>query len=160
MEESGFYKVVGFILAILFAVVIGLCVFALLYTDFAQSGGIINDRERTTLRIAASAGAIAAILTWLLQSFAAHRSFATRFFYGLIVFVLVFSALGGLFELVHAMVTSPTPVDLSLSGIYFASLSAFYAFAISLVGSSIPAFIGLVLAAGLILAAVGPRRVY
>lgn len=160
MEESGFYTVVGFILAVLFAAVMGLCVFAVLYPDFAASGGIVNARERTTLQITALAGASAALISWWMQNFAATRSLPIRIVYGILVYFLIFCALGGLFELVHGIATSATPLDLSLSGIYFLSLGAFYTFAISLVGDSIFAFIGLLIAAGVVLGMVGPRKVY
>jgi len=159
MEESGFHSAVGFILAILFATVMGLSVFAVLYTD-ALSGGVINDQEKTTLTIAAMAGALAALISWLLQSFAAHRSFAVRLVYGLLIFLLIFCALGGLFKFSYGIATSQGSVDFSPSGLYFSSLSAFYAFAFSLFNSSLPAFLGLNFAAGLILASVGPRKVY
>ena len=160
MEESGFYTIVGFILAVLFAAVMGLCVFAVLYPDFVDSGGIVNERERTTLRITAAAGASAAIISWWLQNFAATKSLPTRIIYGVLIYLLVFCALGGLFELGHGVFTSATPLDFSLSGIYFLSLGAFYTFAISLVGNSIFYFIGLMIAAGIILGVVGPRKVY
>lgn len=160
MEESGFHAAVGFILALLLAAVMGLCVFAVLYTDFAESGGIVNDREKTTLTIAAIAGALAALVAWLMQSFAAHRSFAIRLIYGLLIFLLIFCSLGGLFEVGYGMATSQGSLDFSPSGLYFSSLSAFYTFTFSLLSSSLPAFMGLVFAAGLILAAVGPRKVY
>ena len=160
MEESGLYTIVGFILAVLFAIVMGLCVFAVLYTDFLDSGGIVNDRERVTLRIVAIAGATAALIAWWLQTFAATRSFATRLIYGVLIYLVIFCALGGMLELGYGVITAQTSLDFSLSGIYFLSLGAFYTFVISLVGESIIAFIGLVIAAGIILAAVGPRRVY
>lgn len=160
MEESGAYTAVGFLLAVLFAAVMGLCVFAVLYTDFATSGGIVNDRERTTLRIVAIAGASAGLLAWWMQKFAATRSFPTRTIYGLLIYLLIFCALGGLFELGHGIVTSQGSVDFSLSGIYFLSLGAFYTFVISLLGESAIALIGLMLSAGLVLAAVGPRKIY
>ena len=160
MEESGFYTTVGFILAVLFAAVMGLCVFAVLYTDFATSGGIVNDRERTTLRIVAIAGAAAGLLAWWMLKFAAHRSFMIRLIYGVLIYSVIFAALGGLFEFAHGWWTSPGGLDFSPSGLYFSSLGAFYTFAISLLGDSILAIIGLLFAAGVILASVGPKKIY
>ncbi len=160
MEESGFYTTVGFILAVLFAAVMGLCVFAVLYTDFATSGGIVNDRERTTLRIVAIAGASAGLLAWWMQKFAAHRSLPIRLIYGLLIYMVIFAALGGLFEFGHGLIANPGSVDFSPSGLYFASLGAFYTFAISLLGESIFAIAGLLVAAGVILALVGPKKIY
>lgn len=160
MEESGFYKAVGFVLALLFAMVMGLCVFAVLYADFAGSGGTVNERETTTLMITATTGAVAALSAWWLQKFIAARSFSTRFVYGVFIFLLMFCALGGLIEFTYGVVTGPGSVDLSPSELYFASLGAFYTFVIASLGSSMFAFAGLGLAAGLILAAVGPRRIY
>ena len=160
MEESGLYTVVGFVLAVLFAIVMGLCVFAILYADFAQSGGIVNDRERSILRITAIAAASAALLAWWLQRFAATRSFGVRFFYGMLIYPVVFTALGSMMELVQKIVSKPGAMTFSFSDFYFDSLSAFYAFVIDLVGNALLPLIGLVFAAGLILAAVGPRRIY
>lgn len=160
MEESGFYRLVGLFLAVAFAGVMGLCALAVLYTDFSISGGVLNDRERVTLRIVALAGASAGIISWIMQRFAEHRSFGVRLLYGLTVYVLVFCALGGLFELISGMFSGPGSIDWSPSGLYFLSLGAFYSFTISLLGDSILALIGLMLSAGIILAAVGPRRIY
>jgi hypothetical protein len=160
MEESGFYTTVGFILAILFAAVMGLCMGAVLYTDFAASGGIVNERERVTLRIVATAAASAGIIAWWMQKFAAHRSFVIRLIYGLLIYMVIFAALGGLFQFGHGLMTNPGGIDFSLSGIYLASLGAFYTFAISLVGQAILALVGLLASAGIILAAGGPKKVY
>jgi hypothetical protein len=160
MEESGSYRLVGFFLAIMFAAVMGLCALAVLYTDFTALGGVLNDRERATLRIVALAGASAGLIAWGLQKFAAHRSFAIRLIYGLAIYLLVFCALGGLFELLSGIIGGPGSVDWSLSGLYFLSLGAFYGFTISLLGNSVLALLGLMLAAGIILAAVGPRTIY
>ncbi len=160
MEESGVYTAVGFVLAVLFAAVMGLCVFAILYADFAQSGGLVNDRERIILRITAIAAASAALLSWWLQKFAATRSFPVRFLYGMLIYPVVFTALGSLMELIQKIISKPGAMTFSLSDFYFDSLSAFYAFVIDLVGSSLVPLVGLVFAAGVILAAVGPRRIY
>lgn len=160
MEESGLHRLVGVILAVLFAIVMGLCALALLYTDFTVSGGLLNDRERATMRIAALAGASAGLIAWGLQKFAAHRSFGVRMVYGLTVYVLVFCALGGFFELVSGAINGPGSLDWSPSGLYFLSLGAFYSFTISLFGNSAFFLIGLMIAAGIILAAVGPRKIY
>lgn len=160
MEESGFYTAVGFVLALLFAAVMGLCVFALLYTDFAQSGGIVNDRERATLAVTAAAAASAGLISWWLQSFAAHRGVVTRFIYGTLTYLLLFCAFGGLLELANSLINAPATVDLSFSGLYWSSLGAFYSFTINMLGRALPPLIGLMVAAGLILAMVGPRRIY
>lgn len=160
MEESGFHRLVGFALAVLFAAVMGLCAVAVLYTDFTASGGLLNDKERATLRIVALAGGSAALVAWWMQKFAAHRAFGTRLLYGVTVYFLVFCALGGLFELVSGVSGGSGSVDWSPSGLYFLSLGAFYSFTISLLGNSLLPLIGLMIAAGLILAAVGPRKIY
>lgn len=160
MEESGFYSAVGFILAILFAVVLGLCIFAILYADFAQSGGTVNERETTTLTISAIAATVAALLSWLLQKYAAHRGFGIRTIYGVLIYFLLFAGLGGMLELGYGIATGSGTIDFSPSGLYFLSLGAFYAFAINLVGQQIFWIFGLFVAAGLILAAVGPRKIY
>lgn len=160
MEESGFYSAVGFILALLFAAVMGVCVFAILFTDFAQSGGVVNDRERTTLTIAATAGASAGLISWWLQRFAAHRGLVTRIIYGVLIYLLIFAALGGFLELGNSVLNAPGSVDLSPTGLYWSSLGSFYTFAIALLGEGVVPLIGLMIAAGVILALVGPRRIY
>ena len=160
MEETGFYTVAGFILAILFAAVLGLCIFAILYAEFAQSAGTVNDRERTTLIIAATAAALAALISWLLQKYAAHRGFGIRALYGLLIYLLLFAGLGGMLELGHGIATNTGTIDFSPSGLYFLSLGAFYSFAINLVGQQIFWIIGLFSSAGLFLAFVGPRKIY
>ena len=160
MEESGFYTTVGFILVLLFAAVFGLSFFAILYSDFGQTGSTLNDRQSTTLTISATAAALAAILSWLLHKFAAHRGFVIRFIYGLVTYLLLFAALGGILELGYGIITGTGSIDWSLSGLYFLSYGAFAAFAINLIGQQILWILGLFVAAGLILALVGPRKIY
>jgi hypothetical protein len=160
MEDSGFYRAVGFILALLFAIVFGLCIFAILYSDFALSGGTVNDRERTTLQIAATAGATAALLSWVLQKYAAHRGFGIRVIYGLLIYLLLFAAIGGMLELGYGITTNTGTIDFSLSGLYFLSYGAFATFAINLIGAQALWIVGLIIFAGLFLGAVGPRKIY
>ena len=159
MEQSGFDRAVGFVLAGLFAMVMGMCLIAVLVADYMEPGRVMSEQARLTLRICGISGASAGLLAWWLQSFAAHRAFAVRFFYGLVIFLLVFSALGGLLEVVSNYMLNPGPHDFSLSGLYWASLGGFYTFALFLLGSSNPGLLGVLLAPGFILAFVGPREI-
>ena len=101
-----------------------------------------------------------ALLSWLLQKYAAHRGLAIRIIYGVLIYFLLFAGIGGLLELGYGVFTHTGTIDFSLSGIYFLSLGAFYGFAISMVGQPLLWMIGLFLSAGIILALVGPRKIY
>lgn len=159
MEKSGFGRAVGFVLALLFAAVMGLCLIAVLVADYMEPGRVMSEQARVTLRICGIAGAAAGLLTWWLQRFAAHRAFMIRFFYGLVIFTLVFCALGGLLEVTSNFALNPGPHDYSPSGLYWASLGGFYTFALFLLGSVNPGLLVVLLAPGIILALVGPREI-
>ncbi len=64
MEQSGFGRVVGFVLAGLFAAVMGLCLIAVLVADYMEPGRIVNEQARVTLRICGIAGASAGLFAW------------------------------------------------------------------------------------------------
>ncbi len=157
MEQSGLDRAVGIVLALLFSAVMGLCLVAVLVADYMEPGRVVNEQARITLRICGIAGATTGLLTWWLQSFAAHRAFFIRFFYALVIFLLVFCALGGLLEVISNFMLNPGPHDYSPSGLYWASLGGFYTFALFLLGY--PELLGVLLAPGIILALVGPREV-
>ena len=159
MEQSGFGRGVGFVLAILFSAVMGACIVAVLVTEYMEPGRVMSEQARQTLRICALSGALAGLLTWWLQKFASHRGFAVRFFYGLVAYILVFCALGGLLEAVSNFMLNPAQRDITLTGIYWASLGSFYTFALFVLGSAKPGLLAVLLAPGLILATVGPRTI-
>lgn len=158
MEQSGFGRAVGLVLAILFAAAMGLCLIAVLVADYMEPGRIMSEQARSTLRICGIAGASAGLIAWWLQRFAAQRGFAVRFFYGLVIFLLVFSALGGLLEVANNFAFNPGQHDYSPSGLYWSSVGGFYTFTLFLVGSFNLGLLGVLLAPGLILALVGPRE--
>lgn len=159
MEQSGFGQFIGFILALLFAAVMGLCLIAVLVTDYSEPGRVMSEQARSTLRICGIAGAVAGLITWWLQSFAAHRSFLVRAIYGFVIFLLVFCALGGLFEVINSYAFNTGQHDFSPSGLYWASVGSFYTFTIFIVGSFNIGLLGVLLAPALILAVVGPREI-
>lgn len=159
MEQSGFDRGVGFVLAILFSAVMGACVVAVIIPEYMEPGRIMSEQARQTLRICALSGALAALLTWWLQKFASHRRFPVRFFYGLVIYLLVFCALGGLLEAGSNYMLNPAQRDVSLTGIYWASLGSFYTFALFVLGSVKPGLLAVLLAPGFILALVGPRTI-
>ncbi len=159
MEQSGFGRGVGFVLAILFSAVMGACIVAVLVTEYMEPGRVMSEQARQTLRICALSGALAGLLTWWLQKFASHRSFTVRLLYGLVAYLLVFCALGGLLEAVSNFMLNPAQRDITLTGIYWASLGSFYTFALFVLGSAKPGFLAVLMAPGLILAMVGPRTI-
>jgi hypothetical protein len=158
MEQSGLDRAVGIVLALLFAAVMGLCLIAVLVADYMEPGRIVNEQARITLRICGIAGASAGLVTWWMQSFAAHRAFIIRFFYAMVIFLLVFCAFGGLLEVISNFMLNPGPHDYSPSGLYWSSVGGFYTFALFLLGSFNPGLLLVLLAPGIILAFVGPRE--
>jgi len=159
MEQSGFGRVVGFTLALLFAAVMGLCLIAVLVTDYSEPGRVMSEQARSTLRTCGIAGAIAGLVAWWLQGFAAHRGFLVRAIYGFVIFLLVFCAVGGLLEVINAYTSSTGQHDFSPSGLYWASVGSFYTFTIFIVGSFNIGLLGVLLAPALVLALVGPREI-
>ncbi|MEG6509285.1 hypothetical protein V6C03_09915 [Methyloligella sp. 2.7D] len=147
--------IVGFVLALLFAAVMGISMQGILIGDYLQSQ-IDNQTVLITLRTAGFAGALAALLAWWAQRFAASRGPVVRFLFGLVIFVLAYFSFGGLLRLIYSHVTYPSQQDWSLSGLYFASINDFYSFVLFMLGPSLPALIGLIVAAGLYLALFGP----
>ena len=136
MEKLTFGNVVGFVLAVAFALVIGIAMWALLSGDYMNS--IMNEQTRHTLRIVGFAGALAALATWWVQSFAAKRGFVVRCIY------------------IHA--TYPNQQDWSLTGMYFASLNDFYTFLLDMLLPPRPAYAALTVAAAIYVAWFGPRE--
>lgn len=159
MEQSGFGRAVGFVLAILFAAVMGLCLIAVLLSDYTEPGRVLSDQARTTLKICGIAGAGAGLIAWWLQKFAAHRGLLVRAIYGLAIFILVFCALGALFEVINNYAFNPGQHDFSPSGLYWASVGAFYTFTFFLVTSFNPGLLGVMIAPAVILALIGPREI-
>lgn len=159
MEQGGFDRAVGLVLAILFSAVMGACLIAVLVADYMEPGRVMSEQARLTLRISGIAGATAGLLTWWLQGFAAHRSFVVRFSYGLVAYLLIFCALGGLMEAISNFMFNPGPHDYSPTGLYWTSLGSFYTFTLSVLSTAKPALLAVLLAPGFILALVGPRTI-
>jgi len=157
MGEISFNDIVGFILAILFALVMGISMQSILVGEYMQSQALLTDATRATLNIAGFAGALAALLAWCLQRFAAPRGIVVRFCFALFVFVLSFCCFGGLLRVIYSHAAYPSQQDWSLSGLYFASINDFYAFVLFILGPSLPAYAVLMLLAALYIALFGPR---
>ncbi|HET7210748.1 MAG TPA: hypothetical protein VFI85_03270, partial [Methyloceanibacter sp.] len=68
MDKLTMDNVVGFVLAVLFALVIGISMWALLVGDYVNT--VMNEQTRHTLRIVGFTGALAALVTWWVQNFA------------------------------------------------------------------------------------------
>ena len=156
MQKVTFGNVVGFVLAILFALVIGVSMWALLLGDYMNT--FMNEQTRHTLRIVGFAGALAALVTWWVQSFAAKRGFVVRTLFALFIFVVAFCSFGGLLRFIYIHATYPNQQDWSLMGMYLASLNDFYTFLLDMFLPPRPAYAALSLAAAIYVAWFGPRE--
>jgi hypothetical protein len=156
MEKLTFAKVVGFVLAVAFAFVIGVSMWALLIGDYMNS--VMNDQAATTLRIVGFAGALAALATWWVQGFAAKRGFIVRVFFALFIFVVAFCSFGGLLRVIYSHVTYPSQQDWSLSGLYWASQSDLVSFVIFMLVPPRISYGALILTAAIYVAIFGPRE--
>lgn len=156
MEQVTFDKAVGFILAALFALVIGVSMWALLVGDYMH--GVMNEQAQRSLRIVGFAGALAALATWWVQGFAAHRGPVVRFLFALFIFVVAFSSIGGMLRVIYSYVTYPSQQDWSLTGIYLASLNDFYTFLLDMLIPPRPAYAALAVGAAVYVAVFGPRE--
>jgi hypothetical protein len=155
MEKVTFDNVVGFVLAIFFALVIGISMWALLIGDYMNT--VMNEQTRHTLRIVGFAGALSALITWWVQSFAAKRGFMVRFMFAFFIFVVAFCSFGGLLRFVYVHATYPSQQDWSLTGLYLASLNDFYTFLLDMLLPPRPAYAALTVAAAIFVAWFGPR---
>jgi hypothetical protein len=156
MEQLTFAKVVGFILAAAFALVIGVSMWALLIGDYMNS--VMNEQAQTTLRIVGFAGALAALVTWWCQQFAAKRGFIVRFLFALFIFVVAFCSFGGMLRIIYSHITYPSQQDWSLSGLYWGSQSDLISFVIFMLVPPRPAYAALLIAAAIYVAIFGPRE--
>lgn len=156
MDKVTFGNVVGFVLAILLAGVVGVSMWALLLGDFMNT--FMNEQTRHTLRIVGFAGALTALVTWWVQSFAARRGFVVRLLFALFIFVVAFCSFGGLLRFVYIHATYPNQQDWSLMGMYLASLNDFYTFLLDMFLPPRPAYAALTLAAAIYIAWFGPRE--
>ena len=60
MEKVTFNSIVGFVLAVAFAIVMAICMNAVLAGDYMQPNSVMNDTTRNTLQIVGYAGGLAA----------------------------------------------------------------------------------------------------
>ena len=156
MEKVTFGNVVGFVLALLFALVIGVSMWALLLGDYVNT--FMNEQTRHTLRIVGFAGALAALVTWWVQNFAAKRGFVVRLLFAIFIFVVAFCSFGGLLRFIYIHATYPNQQDWSLMGMYLASLNDFYTFLLDMFLPPRPAYAALTLAGAIYVAWFGPRE--
>ena len=156
MKKLTMDNVVGFVLAILFALVIGFSMWGLLVGDYVNT--VMNEQTRHTLRIVGFAGALAALSTWWVQNFAARRGFTIRFLFAMMIFAVAFGAFGGLLRFIYIHATYPSQQDWSLTGLYFASLNDFYTFLLDMFLPPRPAYAALTVAAAIFVAIFGPRE--
>ena len=78
MEKLTFDNIVGFILALAFALVMAICMWAVLVGDYMQPNSVMNETTRHTLQIVGYAGGLAALVAWWVQQFAATRGFGIQ----------------------------------------------------------------------------------
>jgi hypothetical protein len=156
MEKVTFTKVVGFVLAAAFAIVIGVCMWALIIGDYMNS--VMTTQTQHTVRIIGFAGALAAAVTWWCQRFAARRGFLVRTLFALFIFVVAFCSFGGLLRFLYIHATYPSQQDWTLTGLYLASLNDFYTFLLDLLIPPRPSYAALAVAAAVYVAVFGPRE--
>lgn len=156
MQKVTFDKVVGFILAACFALVIGISMWALLVGDYMNT--VMNEQAQQSLRIVGFAGALAALTTWWVQQFASRRGFVVRFLFALFIFVVAFSSFGGLLRVIYSHVTYPSQQDWSVQGLYWASQSDLISFVIFMLVPPRPAYAALLAGAAIYIAIFGPRE--
>jgi len=157
MEKVTLSNMVGFVLALAFAVIMGICMKAVLVGDYMQPNSVTNEQTHRTLQIVGYAGGLAALVAWWVQQFASGRGFVVRFLFALFIFVLAFCSFGGLLRILYLTIAYPNQLDWSLSGLYWTSLSDFYSFVLFMLVPPRPAYAGLMLAAAFYLALFGPR---
>jgi len=155
MEQVTFAKVVGFVLAALFAVVMGVSMWALLV---GEPGSIPSEKTQESLRIVGFAGALAALVTWWVQGFAAKRGFVVRFLFALFIFLVAFCSFGGLLKVIYVMITYPNKVDWSFLGLYFTSQENLINFVVDVLATPRAAYAALLVTAAFYIALFGPRE--
>lgn len=158
MDKLSFGNVVGFILASLLALVIGLSMWALLNGEYMNAPPEMKMQAEHSLRIVGFAGALAALVAWWVQSFAAKRGFVVRFLFALFIFVVAFCSFGGLLRFIYIHATYPSQQDWSLTGMYLASLNDFYTFLLDMLLPPRPAYAALAVVAAIYIALFGPRE--
>jgi hypothetical protein len=158
MQRITLDNAVGFTLAVLFAIVMGVSMRAILVGDFMTPGKLMSEQVRQTLQITGLAGGLAALLAWWLQGFAAERGFVIRLLFGVAIFSIAFWSLGGLLRVIFGYINYPNQQDWSVTGLYWASIGNFYTFVVDMLVPLRIAFFALLLTAGLYLAVVGPQR--
>lgn len=156
MEQLTFTKVVGFVLATAFAIVIGVCMWALMVGDFMNT--VMSEQTQHTVRIVGFAGMLAALVTWWCQRFAAQRGFLVRMLFALFIFVVAFCSFGGLLRFIYIHATYPSQQDWSLTGMYLASLNDFYTFLLDMLIPPRPSYLALAVGAAVYVALFGPRE--
>jgi glucan phosphoethanolaminetransferase (alkaline phosphatase superfamily) len=156
MEQVTFTKVVGFVLAAAFAIVIGVSMWALIIGDYMNT--VMNTQTQHTVRIVGFAGLLAALVTWWCQRFAARRGFLVRTLFALFIFIVAFCSFGGLLRFIYIHAIYPSQQDWSLSGMYLASLNDFYTFLLDMLIPPRPAYAALAVAAAIYVAIFGPRE--
>ena len=157
MEKLTFDNIVGFVLAIAFALVMAISMHALVLGDQLQPGAITGQKAQDNLRIIGYAAGIAALLAWWVQQFASNRSFIIRMLFALFIFIVAFCSLGGFLRVIDSVIRYPNQQDWSFSGLYWASQGNLISFVIDILVPPRAAYAGLMLAAALFLATFGAR---
>ena len=158
MKKLTMDNMVGFVLAILFALVIGFSMWGLLKGEYVNAPPEIQVRAQEALRTVGLAGALSALVAWWVQNFAARRGFVVRLLFAGMIFAVAFGAFGGLLQFMYAHVTYPSQQDWSLTGLYFASLNDFYTFLVDMFLPPRFDYAILTAASAIFVAIFGPRE--
>jgi len=157
-DKGALSMIVGLVLALLFAAVMGASSAAVLVADYMHPGRVMSEQARHTLGVCGIAGFSAALTAWGLQGFAAERGLFIRFVNATLTYALSFGAIGGLLVVANNFISYPNGNDFSLGGLYVTSVGGFYTFALFVAVPLRLALLGLLVAAGLVIALVGPQR--
>ncbi len=155
MEKVTSDKVVGFVLAALFGLVMGFSMWGLLVGETTNPN--TTEQTRHILRIVGFAGVLAALTAWWVQGFAAQRSFVVRLLFALFILVVAFFSYGGMLRVIDSHVNYPQLQDWSLTGLYLSSINYFYSFVLDMLVPPRLAYGALILVAAIFLAVFGPR---
>ena len=151
MEKLTFSKVVGFILAAAFAIVIGVSTWALMVGDYMNTN-LVNEQTQHSVRIVGFAGLLAAL------RFVAHRGFFIRMLFALFIFLVAFCSFGGFLRFAYIHAIYPSQVDWSLAGLYASSLNDFYTFLLDMLLPPRLGFMALAIGAAIYIALFGIRE--
>lgn len=154
MEKITFDNVVGFVLAVAFATVMGISLQGSVVGDYMQLRVDVPEQTQQTLRVIGIAGALAALAAWWVQRFAGERGFLIRALFALFVFSVAFVSIGSILRVILSQWAHPSILSWSLSDFYWVPYDNLITFVVFMIR---PAVGLLALTAAIYLAFFGPR---